>query len=144
MSSSIYVYDKKTYDVYYKDYRDEYKVPIVDIYYKPKTDSLWMVTKIMDERSVPMLNHSIVHFINGDVDEYKDGDEVLIEHEKVYFNPKNKMLEFHPKLFRKPIARQHVDRVLTDKEIKKKIKIDYEYRFYDIVNNRINFVVKTS
>ena len=87
-----------------------------------------------------MLERSIVHFPNGSCFDYLEGDEKQVEKEKVFYNPKNNHLIFYPRTLRKSLLELNVDKVIGGKP-KKKQKIIFKKKFYDMTNDRLNLFV---
>jgi len=142
MATSIYVYrDKGDYDTLYKGKSDAwtFQTPILDLYLKPK-DKLWVITNTSTRPTSIDLSRTIVHFNNGQCFDWMDGDETLVEKEKIVYNPKNNNLEFFPRHLRKPLFSINVDKVVGGKP-SKKLKIKFTHKYYDVTNNRINLFV---
>ena len=91
---------------------------------------LWIVSKISKHKERPQLGRSIVHFINGSIDEYVNGDEVPVKN-NIAYNPKKNKIEFFPKILRSPELEIRVDRFYGD-NLKKKTDLDVSKRYYDI------------
>ena len=143
MGTSIYVYETED------DYRTQYhrmdkeimfSAPILDIFVKPE-EKLWVVSKITKNKERPQLGRSIVHFVNGTVFEYSEGNEIPIGQKDVKYNPKNNKIEFFPKKLRKPALEIRVDRFYGEKPKNRK-EINNSLRFYDISRDRLNFILK--
>ena len=144
MASSIYVYDNlKEYVKYNKDNLNELvkSSKIVDLYIHDKT-KLWVVTNTNDLKERPLLQKSLVHFRNGNVNEYKTDQSKLILHDKIKFNPKKMQIDIFPKFLRKPELRWRVDRYINSSNNKKSKIIDYDHRFYDLETDRLSFMLK--
>ena len=118
-----------------------YCIKITDMYLKPN-DVLWIVEKYDKIKEKPLLGRSIVHFRDSSFEKNKQGDEVLVLHEKVKFDPKRMKVQFFPKLLRKPMFELKCDRFYGDETMKKGKKIDYAHRYYDINADRVNLVLK--
>ena len=143
MGTSIYVYD--TEDEYLRHYHrmDKevmFSAPILDIFLKPNK-KLWVVSKITKNKERPQLGRSIVHFVNGTVFEYSDGNERPVLKNSVVFNPKKGKVEFFPKKLRVAELEIRVDRFYGTPP-NKKVILDQSKRFYDISRDRINFILK--
>jgi len=142
MATSTYIFE--TLDEFKRIYGEkfdllEYKVPLVDLFVKK--DKLWIVTNTNDQKQQPQLVRSLVHFRNGTIDEYREGDEKLVEHDKMRVNFKTEQLEFFPRFLRKPLLSIRYGRFYGEFQ-KKKRKIDYDLRFYDFHNDRMVFVLE--
>ena len=144
MASSIYVYDNlKEYINYNKDNLNELvkSSKIVDLYIHDKT-KLWVITNTNNLKERPLLQKSLVHFRNGNVNEYKTDESKLVLHDKIKFNPKKMHIDIFPRFLRKPELRWRVDKYINNSNNIKSKMIDYEHRFYDLETNRINFILK--
>ena len=142
MASSIYIYtNKQDYENLYKGKTEAYtyQTPILDFFLKPN-NKLWVITHTDKLRQRPSLERSIVHFTNGTCFDFLAGDELQVEKEKVYYNPKNNQLEFYPKLLRKPLLSLKVDKVVGGKPSKKS-NIKYRMKYYDMTHDRLNLFV---
>lgn len=141
MATSIHIFENdeiftKIYGTYMDDI--EYKMPLIDLYVKG--GKLWVVTNSNDMKEQPRLNRSIVHFRRGSIDEWKEGDEKLVVHDKLQFNFGKNQLEFFPRFIRKPLLSMRVGRYYGDKI--KKCKIDYDKRYYDFKSDRMIFILE--
>ena len=142
MGTSIYVYETESeYLRHYKGVDNEimYSAPILNIFLKPDK-KLWIVSKISKHKERPQLGRSIVHFINGSIDEYVAGDEVPVKN-NISYNPKKNKIEFFPKKLRSPELEIRVDRFYGD-NLKKKAVLDSSMRYYDISRDRLNFILQ--
>jgi hypothetical protein len=140
MATSIYIFDNmEEYKKIYGEKFDllEYKVDLVDLWIKG--DKLWIVTNTNDQKEQPQLSRTLVHFRQGSIDNWKEGDEKLVLHGKIRFNLKRDHVEFFPRFLRKPLLWLRVGRFHGKRDDKYK-QIDYEQRFYDFHNDRIVFV----
>lgn len=140
MATSIYIFE--TYKEYERIYGKnlellQYKVDLVDLWVKK--DKLWIVTNTNDQKEAPRLDHTMVHFRKGDVEEWLEGDEKLVLHDKMRFNPKKNHMEFFPRFLRKPLLWMRVGRYYGN-FTKKNMKIDFNQRFYDFSNDRLVFI----
>ena len=88
----------------------------------------------------PSLERTIVHFTNGTCFEFCSGNELQVQKEKVFYNPKNNQLEFYPRTLRKPLLALKVDKVVGGKP-EKKSKIKYRMKYYDMTHDRLNLFV---
>ena len=153
MASSIYVYtNNDDYDNLYKGKTEAwtFQTPIIDMFLKPSVSGydvyechenrLWVVTNTSKIKERPALGRTIVHFTNGTAIDYIEGDELLIEKEKIIYNPKNNQLELFPRRLRKPLMSLRVDKVVGGRP-NKKTKIIFKRKFYDITNDRLNLFV---
>lgn len=141
MGSSIYVFSNiDEYIKYYGSKIDE-KQPInmsclkvLDIYLKDSkvffiVDSNNMIGRPDLTRSYAIIDQTMKNKIFT-------GDEILVKHGDLSYDPKKNHLEFMSKFLRKPKLWVNVDRYFGDKP-KKKEKITAIVRFYDFELNRI-------
>jgi len=143
MGTSIYVYEteQEYRRIYHRmDKEVMFSAPILDIFLKPDK-KLWVVSKITKNKERPQLGRSIVHFVNGTVFEYSDGNERPVLKNSVVFNPKKGKVEFFPKKLRVAELEIRVDRFYGTPP-NKKVILDQSKRFYDISRDRINFILK--
>ena len=143
MGTAIYVYEtEKEYLTQYHRMDKEimFSAPILDIFMKPDK-KLWVVSKITKNKERPQLGRSIVHFVNGTVFDYSDGNERRIMHNSIAFNPKKGRVEFFPKKLRSAELEIRVDR-FYGMPPNKKVYLDQTKRFYDISRDRINFIIQ--
>jgi len=143
MGTSIYVYEtEKEYLKIYKGLDKEimHSAPIIDIFLK-EDKKLWVVSKITKNKERPQLGRSIVHFINGTIFDYANGQEIAIEKNNIRYNPKKGVVEFFPKKLRKAELEIRADRFYGD-ELKKKTNINNTKRYYDISRDRLNFILQ--
>lgn len=143
MGTAFYVYEnEKQMTDLYGDRLDEemHCIKIVDMYIKPN-DVLWMVEKYDKIKDKPLIGRSIVHFRDESFKDNEKGDEKLVLHDKLCYDPKRSKLQMFPKLLRKPLFEVKVDRYYGDPQ-KKKIKIDYNHRYYDLTLDRVNLILK--
>lgn len=117
----------------------EYKVPLNDLWINK--DKLWIVTNTNDQKQKPDLFRSMVHFRNGTIEEWRDGNEKLVLHGKMRINLKTEKLEFFPRFLRKPLLSIRYGRFYGDVKDKKR-KINYDLRFYDFHNDRMIFILE--
>jgi len=130
-----------------------YKQELIDLYIKhskDKMDSLWVITNSNVAKERPELNHSLVHFRNGNADKYLDGTETKVEDDNIWYDYKKKHLIVAPKFLGAPAYEHHVDRYVGDKlgkssklfdYIDSMAKINYKERYYDRTYNRLIFIL---
>jgi len=143
MASSIYVYENmKEFENWYKGFIDMplKKLKIIDMYIHEK-DKLWVVTNTNQEKERPLLQKSLCHFRNGNIDEYKTDNTKLILFDKVKLDFKKSKLSIFPRFLRKPLLTWKVDRYFGEKP-KHKL-IDWNHRYYDFELDRINLILKS-
>jgi len=144
MASSIYLYNNyEEFESFNKDnFNEKFKtIKIIDMYIHQKT-KLWVVTDTNDLIEKPYLQKSLVHFRNATVEEYITDETKLILHDKIKFNPKKMFIDIFPKFLRKPELRWRVDKYINNNDNLETKFVDYDNRYYDFENNRINFVLK--
>jgi hypothetical protein len=142
MATSIHIFDNidifnKIYGTFIDDI--EHKMPLLDLYVKG--NKLWIVTNSNDMKEQPRLNTSLVHFRQGSIKDWEEGDEKLVTHGKMKFNYKSNQIEFFPRKLRKPLLSLRVGRYFGD-DHDKKCDIDYDNRFYDFKNDRMIFILE--
>jgi len=153
MASSIYIYtNRDDYDNLYRGKTEAwtYETPILDFFIRPtegydasdsiQTNKLWVITNTSKLKERPPLDRTIVHFRNGTCFDFCSGNELQVEKEKVFYNPKNNQLEFYPRTLRKPLLSLKVDKVVGGKPSKKS-KIIYRVKYYDMTHDRLNLFV---
>ena len=116
MATSFHIYDNiETYKTKYGDYHKllEFSSDIVDCFIKG--EKIYVITNTNLEKERPQLFRTIVHFRNGKADDYLDGDEILVLHDKIHYNPKNNNVEFGIRFLRKPLLKFFVGRFHGDK-----------------------------
>ena len=141
MASSFYIYESLTeYERIYGMFTENplHQVELIDMFIKG--DKLWIVTNTSRLTEKPELRRTIVHFRNGSAKKYMEGDEICIKFDKIRYNSCKQLLELHPRLLKKPLMSIKVGRFYGEK-VKGKKKINYEYRFYDLIRDRINLVL---
>jgi len=144
VASSIYLYNSlEEYKQYNKDNLNELfkSSKIIDLYIHAKT-KLWVVTNTNNLKERPLLQKSLVHFRNGNVDAYKTKESKLVLYDKIKFNPKKMQIDIFPRFLRKPELRWRVDKYINNSNNKDSKMIDYEHRFYDLETNRLNLILK--
>lgn len=142
MASSFHIYESITeYERIYGMFTDNpmHQVDLIDMFIKG--DKLWIVTNTSKLTEKPELRKTIVHFRNGSAEDYMEGDEICITFDKIRYNSCKQLLELHPRLLKKPLMSIKVGRFYGEK-VKGKKKVNYEHRFYDLVRDRINLVLK--
>lgn len=142
MASSFHVYESLAeYKRIYGMFADNpmHHVELIDMFIKG--DKLWIITNTSELKEKPLLTRTLVHFRNGSANEYMDGDEICIKYDKIRYNSCKNQIELYPRLLRKPLMTIPVGRYYGEK-VKGKKKINYEYRFYDLIKDRINLVIE--
>jgi hypothetical protein len=142
MATSIYIFENDLiFSRIYKDVMEDplYIMKIIDLYIKG--EHLWIVTNSNDKKEQPRLTNTLVHFRQGNIKEWQEGDEKLVKYGTLRYNRKKEHLEFFPRLLRKPLLSMRVGRCISD-NTDKYSKINYDKRFYDFTNNRIIFLME--
>jgi hypothetical protein len=142
MATSIYVYDcKETYEKMYKDFQEDKlrECPLLDLYVKG--EQLLVVTNTSMHKEQPRMERTIVHFRNGDLGKWESGTEKLVKFGSLYYNHNKNKLDIFPKFLRKPELQLRVDRYYGEKTKRK--EINYAYRYYDLMMDRINLVLES-
>ena len=142
MATSIYIYE--SLDHYKKIYKGVRNDPtresfLIDMFVKD--NKLLIVTKTSELKERPELHKSLIHFRNGKLGKYEEGDEKLVGYNNLKFNNKKTKLELMPKFLRKPELELRVDRFYGE-TTKNKLNIDYTHRYYDLVFDRINLFLE--
>ena len=153
MASSIYIYTNiQDYENLYKGKQEAYtyETPIIDLFIRPRegdavtdsiqTNKLWVITQTDKVKMRPSLERTIVQFSNGTCFDFCSGNELQVEKEKVFYNPKTNQLEFYPRTLRKPLLSLKVDKVVGGKP-NKKSKIRFRNKYYDMTHDRLNLFV---
>ena len=153
MASSIYIYTNiEDYENLYKGKQEAYtyETPIIDLFIRPTegydvadsipTNKLWVITQTDKVKMRPSLERTIVHFSNGTCFDFCSGNELQVQKEKVFYNPKNNQLEFYPRTLRRPLLSLKVDKVVGGKPTKKS-KIRFKNKYYDMTHDRLNLFV---
>lgn len=142
MATSVYVYETlQLYDKIYAEERDDpmRECDLIDLYLN--NEKLYVVTNTSMHKEQPQLQRSIVHFRNGKIGEWEDGNEMLIKYDDVRLNLKKEQIEFFPRFLRKPKLSMRIGRFYGNLK-NKKCKINYKYRFYDLHRDRITFILE--
>ena len=142
MATSIYIFENdEFFQKIYKDVMENplYIMPIIDLYVKG--EHLWIVTNSNNQKEQPRLSNTLVHFRQGNIKGWEQGDEKLVKHDKIRYNHRKEHLEFFPRMLRKPLLSMRVGRCITNKNDKYS-KVNYDKRFYDFTNNRIIFLLE--
>jgi len=141
MASSIYIYETiEDYNKIYKGVRNDptRESFLIDLFVKE--GKLLIVTETSKLKERPELTKSLVHFRNGTLGKYEDGTERLVGYTSLKFNNKKTKLEIFPRFLRKAVLELRVDRFYGNVK-KRKIKIDYTRRYYDLIFDRINLIL---
>ena len=148
MASSIYLYHSmKDYETYYKGKTDQllFHMPIIDMYIDPENKQLFVITN-QDNNAKKQIDfhRSIVHVRNEswrpDILMYS-GTVETVQHDKMVYNGNTGYIDFFPRFLRKPKYSQRIDRVVGGITKYKKWYIDYDKKFYDFTQNRINLIM---
>lgn len=147
MASSIYLYN--SYDDYLSYYKGKseqlvFQIPIIDMYIDSKNQKLFVITN-QDNNAKKNIDFSrtIVHVRHdgwrADVVAYDNSVE-LVQYDKLIYNGKTGYIDFFPRFLKKPKYSQRIDRVVGGSS-RRKYDIDYEHKFYDWTQDRINLIL---
>ena len=142
MATAIYIYESlKEYNkIYGLEREDEMReTMLIDLYVRE--GKLFIVTNTSKHKEQPQIARSFVHFRNGNINGWENGEEKLVVYDSLRFNHKKCKLQFFKRFLRKPKLELRVDRFYGD--LSKEKKINYEYRFYDLFKDRINLILGT-
>lgn len=152
MASSVYVY--KSLDEYKKYYRGKddqliHQIPIIDMYVDVKKKKLFVITNQDMETKKQNIDffRTLVHVrsesLTNDVVSNNEFNVKLVQHDKLLFNGKTGDIEFFPRKVIKPEMVYHIDRCLGGAETKR-YDMQYDYRYYDFAQDRINLILGES
>lgn len=148
MGIAFYVYENL--DEFSKWYKDKVEakrevnescILVSDMYIKPKEEKLLISLKNETLFKNPDVSRSIACYQDSNILNYITDEHVLVLYDKVQYDPKNNQLQFYPKRIGKPMLLIPVGRYYGDTPNKKKV-IEWEYKFYDLHANRVNFILK--
>lgn len=146
MGTAIYVYE--SLDYYCKKYIDfvdpkkevnESSLKVLDLYIKDK-DKLWIILDTEKYSNKVNATRSITFFNLKEFKNYVDGNEKLVTHGKISYDPGTNHVRFFPKLFGRCDLNLKVDKFNGEKP-KKLSKIDQSNIFYDMVFNRLILII---
>jgi len=141
MSTSFYVYE--TLDEYKrlnKQFVNNplYHTKLIDMYIIPNLKII-LITHTNDQKERINLTKTTIHARNGFLpDELKHAQ--IVNYGKIFFDVKKSKLLINPKFLRKAQYIQKVDRYFGERTTGKQ-KINYEFRFYDFVRDRVSLVL---
>lgn len=145
MATSFYVYDTLLdYKKVNKQFIDDVKfhAPLLDVYVEPKK-RLIIVTNTNDMKQRIDMSRTIAHARNGTIPNELLGRLKLIKYNNVIFDAKKGKLIFNPRFLRSPLFELKIGRYYGDRN-KGKFKIDWGYRFYDFMRDRVNLILISS
>ena len=88
----------------------------------------------------PDVSRSISCFQLNNIKKHLKGDEKLVLHDKISFNPKKQTVEFLSRKLRKPVMAIRVGRFWGDLPEKTK-KVDSNYKFFNVLYNKVDLVL---
>jgi hypothetical protein len=88
----------------------------------------------------PDTSRSISCFQKNNIEKFRTGDERLVKYDDVSFDPKTENIQFFKKRLRKAPIFFKVGKFCGDLP-NKTVKINWEYKFFNIKANRIDFIL---
>ena len=147
MGTSIYVFENletytKTYDNFVdpKKELNERSIKVRDLYLRPD-EKLWFILDTDKFSNRSGVSKSITFLTLKDFKSNTDGNEKLVKHGCLKYEPKENKIIFYPKFLRKCDLKLKVDRFLFDKP-KKSVKIDQNNMFFDLPFNRLVLILE--
>ena len=146
MGTAIYVYENL--EQYYKKYENfvdpkkqinETSFKVLDLYIKYR-ERLWIILDTDKYSNKVNATRSITFFNLKEFKNYADGDEKLVTHGKISYDPETNHVRFFPKLFGRCDLNLKVDKFHGEKP-KKLSKIDQGNIFYDMTFNRLILII---
>lgn len=151
LASSIYVYkNMEEFLMYYAGKEEQliHKIPIIDMFVEPKLKKLFVITNqdiINEKKNNIDWFRTIVHIRNEefipDMFARKEFNPLTVQHGKLIFDGKTGYIDFFPRKFRKALYGQHVDRFIGGMKNRKRYQLEYEHRYYDFLQDRINLIL---
>lgn len=146
MGTAIYIYESldyycKKYDNFVDPKKEvnESSFKVLDLYIKD-TDKLWIILDTEKYSNKVNATRSITFFNLKEFKNYASGDETLVTHDKISYDPESNHIKFFPKLFRRSELELKVDKFNGEKPTKE-VKIDQKNIFYDMNYNRLILIV---
>lgn len=146
MGTAIYIYESldyycKKYDNFVDPKKEvnESSFKVLDLYIKD-TDKLWIILDTEKYSNKVNATRSITFFNLKEFKNYASGDETLVTHDKISYDPESNHIKFFPKLFRRSDLELKVDKFNGEKPTKE-VKIDQKNIFYDMNYNRLILIV---
>lgn len=142
MATSFYVYSNmEMYNKINKGFTDDpmRHATLIDLFIL-NDKHIIVVTNTNNLKERINLSRTIIHVRNGVIPEELKAQCKCVLYKKVTFDAKHNKLLFFPRFLRKPLYVTRVDRYFGNTSTKKH-KINYDYRFYDFVRDRISLVI---
>lgn len=118
---------------------NEASLPLADLYITPD-EKLMLVLDCLRLFEHPDVSRSIACFQLNNIKKHLKGDEKLVLHDKISFNPKNQTVDFVARKLRKPLMSIRVGRFWGDLPEKTK-KVDTKYKFFNVTSNKVDLVL---
>ncbi len=146
MATDVFVYgDLRHYSGHYPLGTTMFQeTPVYDMYIKPRAH-LWIVTQTNVAKEAPTLERTIVHFRNGSVDKWLEGDEILLHDANLRYNYKKQLLVCGKHEIR---VNRYIGNKITQPNkiltfLRSKVPLYYRYRWYDMTRDRLNLILNT-
>ena len=146
MGTAIYIYESldyycKKYDNFVDPKKEvnESSFKVLDLYIKD-ADKLWIILDTEKYSNKVNATRSITFFNLKEFKNYSSGDETLVTHNKISYDPESNHIKFFPKLFRRSDLELKVDKFNGEKPTKE-VKIDQKNIFYDMNYNRLILII---
>lgn len=120
---------------------NESSLKLLDMIVKPD-DKIMIVLDCEKFFDRPDVSRSITCYQKNNISNYLKGDERLVKYDEVEFNPKNDNIMFFPKFIGKSGQFFKVGRFWGDRP-KKKTKIEWKHKFYNLSMNKVDLILKT-
>lgn len=120
---------------------NESSLKLLDMIVKPD-DKIMIVLDCEKFFDRPDVSRSITCYQKNNIDNYLKGDERLVKYDEVEYNPKNDNIMFFPKFIGKSGQFFKVGRFWGDRP-KKKTKIEWKHKFYNLSMNKVDLILKT-
>ena len=118
---------------------NEASLPLSDMYITPD-EKLMLVLDCLKLFDHPDVSRSISCFQLNNIKKHLKGDEKLVLHDKISFNPKKQTVEFVSRKLRKPIMTIKVGRFWGDLPARTK-KIDTKNKFFNVASNKVDLIL---
>jgi len=149
MASSVYVY--RNIDEYKKYYTGKesqliHQIPIVDMFVDTDKGKLFVITNQDQETKKQNIDwfRTLVHVrsseLTKDILSNNEFHVRPVQHGKIMYDGKNSKIGFFPRIRGFDMVHQ-VDRFIGNSDDKKKYLLEYDYRFYDFSQDRINLIL---
>ena len=118
---------------------NEASLPLADLYITPD-EKLMLVLDCLRLFEHPDVSRSIACFQLNNIKKHLKGDEKLVLHDKISFNPKNQTVDFVARKLRKPLMTIRVGRYWGDLPLKTK-RVDTNNKFFNIASNKVDLIL---